>query len=99
VKEKSLKMKIFLILILISSASAIFITCEFYYIDWPLIGNVYICDVLSMDFSGNSTHITGYDGIHWSGKSGEDIGMIAFYYPECPQFNLQAIPKRLGQKL
>jgi hypothetical protein len=72
-------MKIFLFLLLVSSASGIYITCRFNnYFDWPVLGEVYTCIVLSTDFSDNSPHITGVGGTHLSGKSNADVKMITF---------------------
>jgi hypothetical protein len=84
----------FLLLILISSASGIFITCGFYHSSWEVIGQAYTCDVIFMDFSDDPTHITGYNGTHKYGNSSVDVKMITFYC-DWPPLNLTAIPKGL----
>lgn len=85
-------MKFFVFLIFLSGASGIFITCDFYYTSWDLIGDTYVCEVTSADFSDNSTHITGYNGTHLSGNSSFDVGIVEFncdYY----SLNFTTIPK------
>lgn len=83
-------MKIFAFLFLISSAFGILIDCNYYINVWDLTGSVYICEVLSMNFSDNLTHITGVNGDHLSGKSNLDVGMVEF-----TRQNLKNIPKGL----
>jgi hypothetical protein len=87
-------MKIFLFLFLVSSASGIIINCYFKDGIWNVLGKVYTCEVLSADFSDNSTHITGVGGTHLRGKSSADVKMILFSYNKCPE-NLRKIPKGL----
>lgn len=86
-------MKFLALLTLISTTTAITIDCHFSYDhDWHEIGQVYTCEVTSIDFSGNLTHITAYNGIHVPGNSSTDVR--AFYFGTlCPQFNLTFIPK------
>jgi hypothetical protein len=83
-----------LIFALLSITSGTNITCRFNYdISYPEIGQVYTCDVISMDFSENSTFITGYDGEHWtSSHTSEHVIMIRFA-TECREFNFKNIPK------
>jgi hypothetical protein len=51
--------------------------------------------VTSINFSDNSTHITGVGGTHKRGKSSVDFQMINFGWPAgCPE-NLQILPKGL----
>lgn len=57
-------MNIFLIFICLTTASAIEIGCRFYYTSWVVVGSQYTCEVTSMNFTGNATHITGYTGTH-----------------------------------
>jgi hypothetical protein len=86
-------MKIFLFLFLVSSASGIYINCDFKDVIWSVIGKVYTCIVTSADFSDNSTHITGVGGTNLSGKSNADVEVIHFgYISVCPE-NLHKIPK------
>jgi hypothetical protein len=86
-------MKVFLFLFLVSSASGIYINCKFKDDTWSVIGKVYTCNVLSTDFSDNSTHITGVKGTHLSGKSNADVKVIEFGLSyKCPE-NLHKIPK------
>jgi FtsZ-binding cell division protein ZapB len=86
-------MKIFSAFFLISTVNSIEIGCHFSYDhDWHEIGQVYTCEVISMDFSDNPTHITGYSGDHVLGNSAVDVK--AFYFgTSCPQFNLTIVPK------
>lgn len=89
-------MKYFLLLILIfSSASAIKISCYYLDGDWDTIGDVYTCNIASVDFSDNSTHVTEVTGEHKDGRSNDDVKMIWFSYWTCPDFNIKAIPKGL----
>jgi hypothetical protein len=77
----------------VSSASGIYISCKFYDDDtWSVIGNVYTCKVTPINFSENSTHITGVGGTHLSGKSNADVKMISFGYYGYLE-SLQKIPK------
>lgn len=82
-----------LIFFFIASASGIHIDCHFSYDhDWHEIGQVYTCEVTSMDFSDNATHITGYSGTHLYGNSSADVK--AFYFGTlCYQFDLKIVPK------
>lgn len=87
-------MKFLLLLILLSSAKGISITCSFDEgVNWDIIGQLYNCRVIALNLSNNSTHITEVNGTHISGKSNLDVGMILFESEFCPQFNLRAIPK------
>jgi hypothetical protein len=82
--------------ILISTASGIFITCDFNKtIYWPVVINVYACLVTSIDLFDNSTHITGVNGTHYIGNSNEDVTMVIIGPPsfQCSQSNLTTIPK------
>jgi hypothetical protein len=86
-------MKIFLFLFLISSASGVYISCDFKDYTWSVIGKVSTCIVTSADFSDNSTHITGVDGTNLRGKLNADVKVIQFGLSyKCPE-NLHKIPK------
>lgn len=70
------------------------IDCRFNFdVYWPVLGHVYTCEVMSMDFSDNSTFITGFNGTHVSGYSNDDVRMIEFDLRLCPRFNLTIVPK------
>jgi hypothetical protein len=89
-------MKSLIFLLLISTASGIFITCRFHNdYDWSVIGYVYTCQVISIDLSDNSTFITKVNGTHLRGKSNFDVKMIIFGFENnfCAQSNLTSIPK------
>jgi archaellum component FlaC len=88
-------MKVLIIfLLLISCANGISVTCEFYNDSiWSVIGKVYYCEVASMNFSDNSTHVTEVSGIHLSEMTNSDVKMIYFSYVNCLQLNLTTIPK------
>jgi hypothetical protein len=81
-----------LIFVLIVTASGIKFEGRFTNHDWPVIGMALTCEVTSVDFSDNSTHITGFLGTHWYGNTNDDVKVIRFG-EYCPQFNLKIIPK------
>lgn len=83
-------MKILLLLLTIASVSGIYIECDFYDDSLNVIGEVYTCHTISMNFSGNSTHITGYSGQHLSGRSSADVKAV---YLESN--DLRVVPKGL----
>lgn len=86
-------MKFFIILLIISTTSGLQIDCHFSYDHvWHEIGQVYTCEVISMDFSDNSTDLTSYSGTHVPGNSADDVK--AFYFGTlCPQFGLTFVPR------
>jgi predicted nucleic acid-binding Zn-ribbon protein len=95
-KKQMIKMRNLIFLILISSASGIFITCRFNYdYGWVVIGDAYACEVTSVNFDDNPTHITSVNGVHLPGHSNANVGMINFGYNNdfCYHFNLTVIPK------
>lgn len=79
-------MKLFLIFLVIAKVSGIFIKCEFKIINF--YGPLYTCNINSIEFADNSTHITGYSGIHLEGYSSEDVGMIY-----ASSLNITKLPK------
>lgn len=89
-------MTLILLFALFSIAHAIFITCDFNYNNWITNGNFYNCDVKSIDFSDNQTHITGFNGSHLNSNSCLDVKIINFGYPNatsCSSLNLTVFPK------
>lgn len=87
-------MKIFYAFFLINFVDSFYITCRFNFgIDWFVIGRVYTCDVISMNFNDDSLQITGYEGEHLSANSSSDVKMIYFRNNYCPDFNLTFVPK------
>lgn len=83
-------MKILIIFLLIASSYGVHITCQFNYdYNWAVIGRVYTCSIILMDFSDNSTHITGCNGTHIVGKSNAHVQMVNVYSNACPK----TIPK------
>jgi hypothetical protein len=85
-------MRNLIFLLLISTSSGILITCRFHWnATWSVIGQVYNCEVISEDFSDNSTHVTGVNGTHMSGRSNADVKMI--WFSANPSSNLKVIPK------
>lgn len=88
-------MKIFLVLLIVAAASGIKIECEFKYRGWGPVGSLYTCNVISIDFSDDVPHVTGYTGTHMSGRSASDVGGV-WFYPICVQTPLTAMPERLS---
>jgi hypothetical protein len=94
-------MKLLLILLLITSAQAILFTCEFRANNsYSLIGEVYTCHVMSIDFS-DETELASYTGSHHQEKSNNDVKMlsIGFYGGKVdqPPSALPLIPKETSK--
>lgn len=71
-------MKIIIVIFLLAGASGIEIGCTFRNGGWVIVGSQYTCSVTSIDFGGNTTHITGYNGTHLLGVSNLDVKIIDF---------------------
>lgn len=90
-----LNIKILTLLALITTSNGIKITCIFdSQWGWVLVGYVYNCHVTSMDFSGNTTHITQVTGSHQPGFSRFDVKLVNFFSPHCTQ-DLRVLPTGL----
>lgn len=81
----------FLILILISTASGIQIKCDYNNEDFSIIGRVYACRVISVEFYDDSIKLTNVEGKHLIGYSSDDVEVILF--ENCENFNISMIPK------
>lgn len=87
-------MKLFVFLLFITIVSGIHIGCRFSRGYWLLNEEIYYCNVISMNFTLNSTHMTGFDGVHLWGFNRFDVGGIRII-ENCPEFNLKVIPKNI----
>lgn len=72
--------------------SAIHIECRFY-IKWWFDASLYTCNVISIDFSVDPTHILSYGGEHFVDKSSNDVKMVEFEGQYCFRFNLARMPR------
>lgn len=87
-------MKLLIILLLIATTNSIKIGCYFTFgINFVNLGKLYGCDVYSMDFSDNSTHVINFIGNHQYGNSSIDVKGIQFCNYQ--NYNLTAVPKGL----
>jgi hypothetical protein len=85
-------MKILIFLLFIGVTNGINIGCYFTSNSWGF-GDLYTCQVTSLDYSGNSTHVQSYNGTHIGNNSTANVQMISFESAECPQFNLTKFPR------
>lgn len=69
-------MKILLIFTLITFAGGIRIKCDFYHIIEWVLEDLYVCNVMKVDSTKNSTHITSIYGIHDDEYSDEDVNHV-----------------------
>lgn len=81
-------MKILVIFLFFTGASAIKIDCDFKQKTFPVLGPRYTCEVISADFSDNSTHITSRNGTHLDGLMDGNVTMVFW-----AQSDLTIIPK------
>jgi hypothetical protein len=81
-------MKILLIFLLFSSSNSIKIECDFKQMSFELLSDRYTCEVISADFSENSTHITSSGGTHQVGFDNENVTMVFWSQEE-----LAIVPK------
>ena len=65
--------------------------CEFKNGTLYLVGNVYYCNVTSLDNSLNSMTIDGYTGVHMAGRTDNDVKAIFIH-----NTNTKYIPANLG---
>lgn len=83
---------LFFIFAYLGNTAAITIGCNFTNISFTVVERRYTCSITSMDFTGNTTHITGYTGTHLIGKSSEDVEMVNINQSICPQMNITVFP-------
>ncbi len=88
-------MKLLIIFLLITATSSIKIKCRYSNTLILGFGDAYTCDVITMDFADNSTHITEVKrvGKHGRGKKNFDVQRISFNFYYCRDFDLKIIPK------
>jgi hypothetical protein len=88
-------MKFLLFIILASASSAIELGCNFSLFSYPgtFIRNFLTCFVTSVDFSNNSTHITGSNGSTLELESTELIYFGLEFYTKCSELNITTIPQ------
>lgn len=90
------KMKILLILLLASAANGIHLGCSYSWYTYvgTVIDGYLTCMVVSVDFSDNSTHITGANGTDFQLEMTKIIYFgFPTFEPPCSNYNISTIPQ------
>lgn len=88
-------MKFLVIFFIIAFANGLHITCNFNFGSFATLGSVYTCDVIDVDFSGDSANLESVTGDHLPSLSNFDVQFVYFSTFNCPKFNLEIVPQNL----